>query len=342
MTGKRKDDSGRELPVRVYRTKTSFVWKPRDNQTLKLCPIDTPISEVWRRWEQLRDDEVKKRSVNWLVAEFLRSADFQELAPATRKDYFKHSKPVLAVFGKMEPSKVEPRHVRMYMDKRGLSSRVQANREKAFFSRVFRWAYERGLVTLNPCKGVRQFKEQARTKYITDAEYNAVYQDAPIAVKVAMEIAYLCCARQADVLTLRKGQLLPEGIFMQQGKTGKEQIKAWSPRLSAAISLAKTLPIKSGMASQYVIHKSDGCKYVRDGFNSAWSKARAAARLRTGMPLDFTFHDIKAKGVSDLNGGLYEKQRITGHKSASQTARYDRKTDVVQTVDGFNSNKIKP
>lgn len=46
----------------------------------------------------------------------------------------------------MPPGAIKPEHIRRYMDKRGIKSRTQANREKAFMSRVYRWAYERGFV----------------------------------------------------------------------------------------------------------------------------------------------------------------------------------------------------
>lgn len=339
MAGKRKSADGEKLPVRVYKTKYAYVWKPRDNQTITLCKANAAISEVWRAWEDAAELSNNRQTVQWIVEQFLSSADFRELAASTRKDYYKHSKFILSVFGKMDPDRVEPQHIRLYMDKRGLRSRVQANREKAFFSRVYRFAYERGLVKRNPCKGVRQFKETPRNKYITDAEYQAVYACAPLAVKAAMEIAYVCCARQSDVLMIRRSDVLDEGLFIKQGKTGKEQVKSWSPRLRAAISLARSLPLKQGIASQYIIHKHDGSRYTRNGFNSAWAKARSEARAQTGMPLDFTFHDIKAKGVSDLDGALHEKQRISGHKTATQTARYDRKADIVPAVDGFNKRE---
>lgn len=45
-------------------------------------------------------------------------------------------------------------------------------------SRVFRWGYEREKVKLNLCQGVKQFKEKARTRYITDEKHIALY-DAP-------------------------------------------------------------------------------------------------------------------------------------------------------------------
>lgn len=185
----------------------------------------------------------------------------------------------------------------------------------------------------NPCKGVKQFKEKTRTRYVTDTEYNAVFSVAPAVVQIAMEIAFLCCSRQADILNMRKSQLGEEGILIQQSKTGVAQIKAWGKRTDAAISAAKGLPLKPGMSSIYVIHQPSGAKYTRDGFNSRWMKAKQEAKERfPELEFDFTFHDLKAKGVSDLEGNLYDRRAITGHKNVEQTAKYVRKIAVVPTV----------
>ncbi|HBC1013429.1 TPA: tyrosine-type recombinase/integrase, partial [Escherichia coli] len=249
--------------------------------------------------------------------------------------YRKYSRKVIDVFGAMPPDSIKPEHVRKYLDKRGVKSRTQANREKAFMSRVYRWGFERGYVKCNPTKGVKQFKETGRDRYITHEEYDALYSVAPDVVRIAMELAYLCCARQNDVLQMKKSQLLSEGILIRQSKTSVAQIKAWSDRLNAAISLARLLPLNKGMSSLYVIHQPSGNKYTRDGFNSRWRKAKEEARTRfPHLSFDFTFHDLKAKGVSDLKGNIYEKQAISGHKNVEQTARYDRKISIVPVVGG--------
>lgn len=188
---------------------------------------------------------------------------------------------------------------------------------------------------VNPCKGVRQFREDARERYITDEEYAALYSVAPPVVQIAMELAYLCLARQGDVLALQKSQILPEGIFIRQGKTAAKQIKAWSDRLAAATEMAKTLPLKTGVSGVYVLQQQNGRRYTRDGFNSRWQQARDEAQAKhPHLLFDFTFHDLKAKGVSDLEGSLQEKQQISGHKTITQTARYDRKIKIVPVVGG--------
>jgi len=333
MGRKRINPEDNWMPPRTRRGRSAFEFICKNGGTIRLCGFDSSPAQLWAAYESMINDKRDITVFDYLVDEFFKSADFNELAVETQKDYRKYSHNVLAVFGKMEPDDIKPEHVRKYMDKRGLKSRVQANREKTFMSRVFRWGYERGMVKGNPCKGVKQYKEVPRTRYITHQEYWALYEVAPLVVQVGMELAYLCCARQADILNIKKGQLIQEGVLIKQSKTSVAQIKAWGTHLKAAIDHAATLPLKPGMSSIYIIHQPSGAPYTRDGFNSRWMKAKIAAKEKyPELEFDFTFHDLKAKGVSDLEGTLAEKQAITGHKNASQTARYDRKIAIVPAV----------
>ncbi|MGK4483626.1 MULTISPECIES: integrase [Citrobacter freundii complex] len=61
---------------------------------------------------------------------------------------------------------------------------------------------------------------------------------------------------------------------------------------------------------------------------------KIAAEKYPDLDFQFTFHDLKAKGISDLEGTLSEKQEISGHKNSSQTARYNRRISVVPVVGG--------
>lgn len=88
-------------------------------------------------------------------------------------------------------------------------------------------------------------------------------------IQVAMELAYLCCARQHDILTLKKDQLMESGIYIKQGKTGKKQIKGWSGRLRKVIKMAESLPNKSGIPGLYVIHQQNGGNIPETGLTAA-------------------------------------------------------------------------
>lgn len=320
------------MPPKVKRHPRGFVYCPDSRTTLKLCGRDATEAQVWEAYRKMIASEQERHTVTGLIYEFFESVDFQELSSSTQKDYEKNARNVLKVFGKMLPSKVEPKHVRQYMDLRGKKSKTQANREKAFFSRVFRWAYERGRVDRNPCKGVKQFKEQARDRYVTDEEYNAVYRHANDAVKVAMEISYLCAARKGDVLALRLHDIREGGLFIKQGKTGVKQVKLWTPRLLRAIELAKSIGKKGQVRSTYIVVQPNGSAYSPDGFSHAWRNARIKAEKELGHKLTFTFHDIKAKSISDFEGGVAEKQQFSGHKTQRQVATYDRSVKHVPSL----------
>ena len=60
-------------------------------------------------------------------------------------------------------------------------------------------------------------------------------------------------------------------------------------------------------------------------------EARKEAKLNYDgeLNIDFTFHDIKAKAISDYEGN---KQEFSGHKTAAQVAIYDRKIKVTPTL----------
>lgn len=335
MPRARKNKEHAWMPPRVYLGRSAYEYHPKGGGNIRLCDRTCTQAQVWTSWEKLINDRPDDSLFEGLVERFFKSGDYFELAAETQKDYRKYSTKVLAVFAKMPPDSIKPEHVRKYLDMRGVKSRTQANREKAFMSRVYRWAYERGYAKGNPTTGVKQFKETGRDRYITHEEYNSLYSVAPDVVRVAMELAYLCCARQNDVLDMKKSQFLQEGILIKQSKTAVAQIKAWSERLSSAIELSKSLTLNNGMSSLYVIHQPTGNKYTRDGFNSRWRKAKEEARATfPHLRFDFTFHDLKAKGVSDLEGNIYEKQAISGHKNVEQTARYNRKVEIVPVVGG--------
>ncbi len=78
---------------------------------------------------------------------------------------------------------------------------------------------------INPCRGVSKFTEKPRDRYITDEEYLLVYKHAILAVRIVMEISYLCAARIRDVLSIEHKDIREQGIYIEQGKTGKKQEK---------------------------------------------------------------------------------------------------------------------
>ncbi|MEN3753852.1 tyrosine-type recombinase/integrase [Mangrovibacter sp. SLW1] len=324
--GRKRAPGNEWMPKGVFFRPSGYYWKP-GGTTEKLAPASATKTEVWVAYDKVVEGRKNRVTFNQLWKKFLASSDYADLAPRTQKDYLAHEKYILAVFGEAEAKAIKPEHIRRYMDGRGKRSRVQANHEHSSMSRVFRWCYQRGYVPGNPCIGVDKFPKPQRDRYITDNEYKAIYDCASPAVRAAMEIAYLCAARVSDVLKMDWRQIMDKGIFIQQGKTGVKQIKAWTERLHLAVEIC----LAWGNDGP-VIRTMYGERYSYKGFNDAWRKARSAASDKLGYPLDCTFHDLKAKGISDYEGTGRDKQQFSGHKTESQVLVYDRKVKVSPTL----------
>ena len=325
--GRKRAPGNEWMPKGVFFRPSGYYWKP-GGTTEKLAPAGASKSEVSIAFEKVVEGRKNILTFSQLWKKFLNSTDYAALAPRTQKDYLAHEKYLLAVFGDAEAKAIKPEHVRRYMDARGKKSRVQANHEHSSMSRVYRWGYQRGFVPGNPCVGVDKFPKPKRDRYITDEEYLAIYEHASEPVKAAMEIAYLCAARVSDVLKMDWSQIMDEGIFIQQGKTGVKQIKAWTERLRTAVNRCRAWGEDGA-----VIKTMYGERYSYKGFNEAWRKARAAAANHLGRPLDCTFHDLKAKSISDYEGSSRDKQKFSGHKTESQVLVYDRKIKITPTLD---------
>lgn len=322
------------LPPRVYVHRENFVYQPKSGGKIILCKTDAHKIEVLKRYEQEKGNIETGVFFERIINDFFKSMQAKELAPRTLKDYSSYAVTLKRVFGRMRPNAIQPHHIRQFMDalalERGSSDKpayATANRHKACMQKICSWALQVGRIKINPCVGVSKGKESGRTRYISDAEYNAIYKHAAPACRVAMEISYLCMARIGDVANLTMRDVLQEGLFIKQGKTGKEQIKLWSERLSKAVSNARELPRKKGMTTIFLLSKPDGSKYTVRALQAQYATAKKLAGV-DGV----TLHDLKAKGVSDFEGTLADKQNASGHTTLAQTQKYDRKTKHVRSV----------
>lgn len=333
----RKDPKDIQLPPRVTKNKYSYVWKPKGTKkSISLGKIrETSMSKLWANYEKAKAERHDVMTFAKLWGMFLDSPTFTELATRTQSDYRQHQKKLLAVFGKMKADDIKIEQVRIYMDKRGVSSKNQANQEVSSMSRVYGWGFERGYVKGNPCKGIRKFTLIDRDVYIPDEDYLAIYQHARTEIQVAMEISYLCAAREGDVFDLKVSDLMEPGIFIEQNKTGKKQIKEWSVRLRKAVEKAR-IHLVSRSAVGYVIPSPTGGRLNRKTFNTWWNDAKKEAEKTLGRKIPGTFHDIKAKAISDFEGSSRDKQLFSGHKTESQVSTYDRKIKITPTIKAPN------
>ena len=220
----------------------------------------------------------------------------------------------------MTPDKVTPQDIYAYMDAR--DAPVRANREKALLSHVFSYAIRWGVVADNPCRNVKRNTERPRKRYVTDAEFDAVYDMASPMIQCAMMISLLTGLRQGDILKLQIQSLTDEGIEVRTSKTGKAMLFEWTDELRDVVERAKKL--RGRRQTMYLLFGSRGHRYTSSGFQTAWYRLMDTAVEEGAVKERFTFHDIRAKAGSDS-----EDDRLLGNDKRTLERHYKRKPVAV-------------
>lgn len=270
------------------------------------------------------------------------------LAKRTQKDYHRHLNVLRATFGDRHPGDLKPRDIGRFLDVP--KGKIQRNRIVAVLSAVYskivgRW-YVEG-VHSNPCMKVERNESHKRTRYITDTEYLAVYALMPTRVQITMDLALITGQRQGDLLSLKWEKVHETGVDFQQGKTGKKITIPFIPPTEQEPTpydplketLARAKVLLPEIPKVYVIRTmprelvpgqkpKGGQPYSSEGFRAIWQRGMAKALKLGAVKERFTFHDIRAKCVSD-SASLEDAMTRAGHQSMTMTRSvYDRGTRV--------------
>ncbi|MCQ4165098.1 tyrosine-type recombinase/integrase [Tahibacter harae] len=275
------------------------------------------------KWAELEGrPRDQPRTVAHAIGHYLET-EGKALAASTREGYARGAARLIAVFGAMDLSDLEPAAVYRYLREHG---NVQANRDVALLSVVYKWArawgWHRGE---NPCAKVPRNKEKPRERYVTDEELSRLLDHAGNAmVRLIIELAYLIGQRQGDVLDIRVEDIDDaDGVFIQQGKTGKQQLFEWSPATKRVVEQA--LAIGRRGKRVFLFESNRGERYTGGGFRTLWRRIKLAA----GLP-DVQFRDLRAKTASDDEFGA---QHRLGHQDGRVTKRhYIRRASQVKPI----------
>jgi hypothetical protein len=232
-------------------------------------------------------------------------------------------------FGKMDPANVKPKHIWLYLHThRGAENPVRANREVALFSKMFNRLVGAGIVDRNPCQGVERNDEQPRDRLVGDTEFTAFLKfcarksESGRRMALAAYIAYLTGKAQGQILKLTRHQLETEGIRFEARKRGAGTLVLWTRRLRKLVRYALAMPCN--IVPIYVIHTKDGTPYTSDGFKSNWQ--RLMNEWCEQGHERFTFHDLRAKAVTDVIEQGRKASDLTGHRQEATINRvYDRR-----------------
>lgn len=222
---------------------------------------------------------------------------------------------------------IQPVNVRQYLDWRGQTAKVRANREKALFSHIFNYARDKGLTSQpNPCAGIKGHKEAGRNTYVDDVTYAAVWNAAEAPLRDAMDLAYLTGQRPADVLKFTRNDIKEGALWIEQNKTGKRLRIAIEGELAAVVQRISARKV----ISMRLITTAKGDAMTAVALRGAFDRARTKAAEDNPELAErvkaFQFRDLRAKAGTDKEEmhGIAAAQDQLGHTTQAMTAHYVR------------------
>lgn len=329
----RKRKTGKHLPWRMYAHGKGYRFIPPGGQPISL---GTVYPEALRRYADLVAEHRGERAPLRTMEHVLDRYQLEILprkAPSTQTTNLYELGKLRAVFGRMTPAAVKPKHIYGYMDKR---PPTRANREVALLSHVFRQAIRWGAVESNPCRDVQRNPETPSTRYVTGEEFWQVHDLASGTLQVLMLLMASCGFRLSELLTLRWEDVRQDGIHLQRGKGGRRQVLVRNATVDAALEQARAIRRRGNvtLASAYVLCRRDGKPYSKDGIESMWQRLMAAWMKAGGER--FAMRDLRAKSGSDHATGEH-----LGHQPGRTLQRhYRRRPEVVQVVEIERGEKV--
>lgn len=341
----------RDMPPGMQLVAGRWYWRPTDaagrNARDQLAPNKTSMpaggdKDTARRWWastilprlQAQEAPPADNTVGSVIAAYLSSPQYLDLADKTRRDYARNLAVMQQKFGAMRFASCEAEaargecmrrmHIAGHLD--SATAKVAANRQVAALSSAFSVAIRTGRTEYNPCRGVERNTERPRDRLITHSEYARLKHAAQPIVRIAMLLARLTGIREGDLLALTHRHIQGGYIHIRPEKTerssGISQRIAVTPAVAAALEASKRL--RGGVRSIFVIHTGRGQAYTQSGFQSLWQ----ATVKKSGVE-DVHFHDLKARAVTDS-----ERKRpgsgadLAGHVDPKTTRRVYRRGAV--------------
>lgn len=305
--------------------------KPR-----KEIPLGNDYTSAVRKWAELQVDQPERASQ---IITFKHVADrylkdvIPDKAPRTQRDNITELRWLLKFFNDPPAplDSIQPLNIREYLNWRGQVAKVRANREKALFSHIWNMARAWGITNnSNPCAGIKGFTEPGREIYIEDSVLEAVWNVADVAMRDALDLAYLTGQRPADTLAMRITDIRDGSMSVKQGKTGKKLRIEIKGELSTLVNRIESRKQGYKVHSLALICTETGRALTEGALRSRFEKAREiAAKNNPELSAEiraFQFRDLRAKAGTDKadSDGMRNAQLQLGHNSMKMTEHYVR------------------
>lgn len=321
-----------EKPKRVYWHKNQWQYKPTAielERGLKHWePLGTDLDKVPGKLERLRlisREETSQQSFTWLANWYMTEVAPKRLAPRTVQDRFACIKQLLKTFADWNYQTIEPHHVQKHIMDRAETAPRRAKMEYSTMQQIYRWAIRYGYANRNPASDLWTPPERPRDRYVTHEELDTFCRLNPDWGGPMALLGYALGQRLGDILALTYDN--KQLVFKTQ-KTKKRAVIEMTPYLR---SLIETLnpQIQEG---ELIIKNANGDPYNAVSFGHRWR--RCMNRFIAAGGERFTFHDLKAKFVTDSQTLGLDPVKQALHDSPKTTQIYlrNRETTEVESL----------
>jgi integrase len=232
-----------------------------------------------------------------IIEQYRGSSAYSDLSPRSRHDYHRLLLKIEKDFGDFPLDALRDPRTRgeflAWRDRNALKSRRQADYAFAVLARVMSWAYNRGIITLNPCeRGGRVYRAKRADRVWKHEDEAAFFNSAPKHLHLPLKLALWTGQRHKTgaVVQIPLGQMLLEELQALQlhRKTANENYH-----------------------TETILLNSRGQAWTESGFQASWRKACIAAGIK-----NLTFHDLRGTAVTRLAQAgctVPEIATISGH-----------------------------
>lgn len=341
------NSSGQGKWMQKYFDNDLSKWRSR-----KLCSSKATLAQIWNAFENTKKQTQTQVTFLTLSLEYQQSKYWKAYSQTTRDDYLgchrwicKTRTSTKELLGDLPISVWTKPFARKYFDHRELKAPSRANHEIAYVKAVCKWAMEYGKIKENFAEDLRKSKEEPVQRNPSDKDYEALLKVARESVydymAPAMELAYLCKMRLIEVFELTDAHCTAEGLLVERHKGSRDTIVEWNDRLSDAVDILvsrrdeifakrkKSLPANS--EERFLFYsKKTGRRIEKSSFKTAMARIKKMAKEQNPEFVEFCFHDLKRKGVSDTKGSAEDKLKASGHRSPQMLKIYDKEIAVVK------------
>ena len=285
----------------------------KDRKTAELALKDTEVRIA--REEHLGIHENKRVLFEEFAEEYFEYSRVNKAKSSFERDVLSISH-LKEAFGGVLLSEISTEQIEKYkIMRRNEVSPASVNRELACLSHMFTLARKWEIISHDPTKSVKKFKEPpGRIRFLTYDEINQLLDNCAPHLKPIIITALNTGMRKSEILNLewRSVDLIQKIITMRKSKNNEMRT------IPINNTLYKTLLDIHTTDCKFVFHKDNGSPYrgIKNGFNAALRRARIS---------DCTFHDLHHTFASHLaieGFSLQLIRRLLGHKCFRVTLRY--------------------